>query len=219
MNASETNPLPRAWPLPLRVGFRFLFCYLVLCLVDPTTLSLVSAISITLGIGEALLEKLRGPWSSAVHWVGERMMGVSVSLEPSGSSDTTYEWTNRAACALIALVAAFAWRCLDRHRLRYAAAHRFLRNLLRLHLVLTLLGYASVKAIPLQFGNLGPTDRLIPVGEQSPQRPVVEIHGGGAGIHPPHASLRACLTIRRGPDPEETAGCRGGTSERTRRGR
>jgi hypothetical protein len=156
MNIEPSNPI---WPSPLRIGFRFVFSYLMLYLFNPTAETLLHSIPAYFGWGWSLPNSLAVPWAGVVRWTGERMLGLAMP----------YNWMDRICCALLAFVATIVWSWLDRRRPDYAGVHAFLRGAIRVYLVLSLFAYASVKVIPVQFGNLGPADWLLPFGEQLPR--------------------------------------------------
>ncbi|MEO8429605.1 MAG: hypothetical protein ABI651_21135, partial [Verrucomicrobiota bacterium] len=179
MTATAT-PTPR-WPLPLRAGFRFVFSYLILYLFDPTGEGLPHTVLNHLGVSTRMLHPLRIPWEAAVKWTGEHVFGVAIAGVTSGASDNTYGWVNMACRTAIALAATLLWSWLDRRRLGYVTAHEFLRGLVRLYLVLSLLVFASVKAIPLQFEEINWADLLVTFGEQSPSGLLWRFMGASPG--------------------------------------
>ena len=84
-----SNRPPPPWPLPVCIGFRFVFSYLMLFLFDPTAETMPHSIPAHLGFGCSLLNFHAVPWAAAVPWTSELMFGISVNWDPtSGSSDS-----------------------------------------------------------------------------------------------------------------------------------
>jgi len=154
MNVETLKP---AWPLPLRIGFRFVFSYLMLYLFNPTAETLLHAVPAHSGFGWPVLKLLATPWAAAVQWTGEGILGLSMPEE----------WMDTICCALLAFVVTLVWSWLDRRRPDYTKAHAFLRGAIRLYLVLTLVVYACLKVIPVQFKANTPADLLVRFGDQT----------------------------------------------------
>jgi len=95
-------------------------------------------------------------------------LGLELTVFPAGSGDTTYNYVELLAYALVALVGASAWTARVRARTLTARTLDTWRTYLRLALGAVMLSYGWVKVFPLQFGTLGPDDAFATYGESSP---------------------------------------------------
>jgi hypothetical protein len=151
---------PAAWGPARRLLFRFVFAYLVLYnLPFPLT---------ALPYTAEAAEPYQQLWHAAVPWVGEHVFGVTITVRPNGSGDTTYNYVQVFCFAVLAAAAAAAWTLLDRRRPDYARLHGWLRVYIRFALASAMILYGSVKVIKAQFPD-PPLDRLLqPFGDASP---------------------------------------------------
>ena len=78
MSDSPLSP----WSLPARIGFRFLFSFLLLTIFEP--FGFFGQIT---GLG-----RIGGPWESLVKWVGRERFGVNITVMPAGSGYTTFHY-------------------------------------------------------------------------------------------------------------------------------
>jgi hypothetical protein len=94
--------------------------------------------------------------------------GVGAHFHITGSGDTAINWIAVGLMLLTTLIVAVLWSTLDRQRREYRTLAAWLRFLLRLTLVFTLLGYGFDKIFPLQM----PPPLLAvlnePLGQSSP---------------------------------------------------
>jgi hypothetical protein len=148
-----------SWSAAHRLGFRFIFAYLVLYLF-PFPLDLL-------------------PWPA--QWWGAlqevvarfteiRVFGLAdaVPIVPTGSGDTMAAWAIQTAWLLLALGAAIVWTILDRRRRDYRRLHEWLRVYVRFALAGIMFGYGFAKIIPNQMPAPS-LERLVqPWGEFSP---------------------------------------------------
>jgi hypothetical protein len=104
-----------AWGPWKRIGFRWLFTYLVLYLL-PTFLSLLAYIP----KGDAVYNAYAKLWQVIVAWVGKVLFHLDITIFPNGSGDTTYNYVEILCFAAVAAVAALLWTLLNRRRLEYA---------------------------------------------------------------------------------------------------
>ena len=144
--------------LPARIGFRFLFSFLLLTIFEP--FGFFGQIT---GLG-----RIGGPWESLVKWVGREGFGVNITVMPAGSGDTTFNYVELACWVFIAAMVTLVWSLLDRKRAGYDELHGWLRSAVRAYLGLAMLAYGINKLVPIQFGSLRLAEMLQPIGEQSP---------------------------------------------------
>jgi hypothetical protein len=164
------EPVPIAAWTPLgRILFRFAFTYLLIYAFGCDNGTLFSLIPF--GGGDwlsahfALLwtkpaERLAGPFFGVT--------GVGAHAHITGSGDTAINWIAAGLMLLTALIVSVVWSILGRQRSQYRTLAAWLRFLLRLTLVFTLLGYGFDKFFPLQM----PPPLLAvlnePLGQSSP---------------------------------------------------
>jgi len=157
--ASRGQRSPRWSPLT-RLLFRFTFAYLVLYNV-PFPLEYVP-----------FAEKLVGPygelWNKLVPWVGKRVFGVAITVQPNGSGDTTWNYVQVFCLLVIAAAVTIVWTLLDRKRASYPRLYDGLRVYIRFALAAAMIGYGAFKVIQSQF-PASPFERLMqPFGDFSP---------------------------------------------------
>jgi hypothetical protein len=158
----ETAAAP-VWGPAKRIGFRWLFSYLVLYLF-PTYLGLVGYIP----HADTLITAYAGLWRAIVVWVGKILFHITITVFPAGSGDTTYNYVEILCFAATAAVAALVWTLLDRRRPNYARLHEWLRVYVRFGLGLTMIEYGASKVIPTQFSTPSLGRLLQPFGNASP---------------------------------------------------
>lgn len=148
------------WARTTKIAFRFLGTYAVLYIL-PFPIGAVP--------GSDLLGKpYEEFWHVVVPWVGQRALGLEITVRPNGSGDTTYNYVQVGILAAVAGAVALLWSLADRRRPHYRRLHGWLRIYVRFYLAIMLLSYAVVKVIPVQFPP-PPLDRLLqPYGDSSP---------------------------------------------------
>ncbi len=157
-----------AWPLPLRIAFRFCFCYLLLY-----SLPWGGAISIfqSFPYGAEATHPYISLWHAIDPWVAIHIFHLSgqrVTYFPTGSGDTTLNYIQNLLYLAIVLVATMVWSVLDRRRTQYRTLYAWLRLLVRYTLAFTLFGYGFAKIFPLQFQPARLRRLVEPYGEFSP---------------------------------------------------
>lgn len=158
-SAIESQPQEStAWPLPLRIAFRFFFIYWLLYIIPSAgAVSLFSLLPFG-GIGNKLGEWFAWPLAHLAHAVGFyifHLSGEGADWHPTGSGDTAMHYTLLFCIAVIAVVGTVIWSAIDerrRGRREYRTAYAWLRLALRITLAITLLGYGFAKVFPGQFG-------------------------------------------------------------------
>jgi hypothetical protein len=152
--------LATAWPLPLRIAFRFLFVYFIL--------AFFSAILGLLPPPGAL-----GSWHDEqvqpfFAWIGKTVFGVEITVFPNGSGDTTYNWVQFASHLAVAAAIAAVWSAVDRRRPSYPWLEDGLWIAMRFVLASAMFGYGVNKVFGLQFPEPGMQRLLQPYGDSSP---------------------------------------------------
>lgn len=147
--ASPTAPLraPRQptgpWPLPGRIGFRWLFTYFVLYQI-PFPLSALPV----LGVTEVWWTKL---WNAPLPWIGRTLFGIDTVRTgvSTGSGDQLADYLRSFLFAVVATIVAGLWTVL-----RDAPEHRRLArwwtSYTRYALAATLIVYGVAKVVPQQ---------------------------------------------------------------------
>jgi len=138
------------WTVLQRIGFRFLFVYLLLY------------ITTFFGIFNRLwLETL-------VKWVGQKVFGVTITMIANGSGDTTYHFVELFCLVTISAVATIIWSFVDRRCTAYPRLQEALHVGVRHFLALAMITYGAAKVVPMQFGTATPYTFTTPMGERSP---------------------------------------------------
>lgn len=173
--ATPADSARARWGLGRRIAFRMVFAYLVLyCLPFP-----VGSLPGT----DGLVEKYDALWEAVVPWLGSRLMGLTITVFPNGSGDTTFNYVQVLLFAVVAAGVTLVWSIVDRRRATYTALHAGLRVYIRYVLVASMLSYGLSKVFKSQFPF--PTlERLTqPVGELSPMGLVWTFMGYSKGYN------------------------------------
>ncbi|MEA2690912.1 MAG: hypothetical protein QOJ16_299 [Acidobacteriota bacterium] len=133
-----------------RLGFRFLFSYLLLYGFELALAGLP---------GTGWLQALwLGIWKVAVSWVGRHVLhlgggGQEIATVATGSGDRTFDYVQVLSMLALAALAALAWTALDRRRReeRDRRLYEGLRIFVRYTLALTLLAYGMSNVFKVQF--------------------------------------------------------------------
>jgi hypothetical protein len=161
---TESKP----WPFPLRVLFRFLFCYYVLYMLPAHgTANLLGTVP---GTSWLSLPYMR-MWDGVETWVAVHAFHLSGEITTrfaTGSGDTTLHYIETLCKIVVAFVGMAIWSVPGRRQMEYTRLHAWLRLFVRYTLGTTMLGYGFAKVFPLQFGTPGFLRLLEPYGEFSP---------------------------------------------------
>jgi hypothetical protein len=145
------------WPLWKRIGFRFLFAYLVLYSF-PFPLDFVPFAG----------DRLVWAWMTTWEALSKPFFHAAPEATPSGSGDTTWNYVLVACFLAVAAIATLIWSVLDRQRPNYVRLHQYLHAYIRFVLAAAMLQYGIAKVIPTQFPP-PPLDRLVQTyGDSSP---------------------------------------------------
>ena len=155
-----SNEFATEWGPARRILFRFVFVYFILY-IFPFPLNAIPGL-------ENVVKPYGELWNAIVPRVGKLLFGVTITVFPNGSGDTTYNYVQVFCLFLIAVTVAAIWTVLDRKRISYPALYRGLRVYVRYSLATTMITYGAVKVIKSQFPNPS-LDRLLqPFGDASP---------------------------------------------------
>jgi len=127
---------PQPWSLPVRLLFRFAFCY---------WLSFWTWVA-HFPFAEFVLQPYTNFWHAVCPWFAIHIFHLSgqrTTYFQTGSGDTTLDYIQSLIWLVLAAVAALIWSLLDRRRPDYRALHGWLRLLLRYALIFTLFGYRN----------------------------------------------------------------------------
>ena len=151
------------WSRGARVGFRFLFAYLVLYNLP---FPLGQEVTATEWLGEAY-EK---GWNKVVIFLGKHVLHLSheIAVEQTGSGDRTADFVLLGCYFVLATVTTIVWSLLDNKRAEYTKLHAGLRIYIRYALAATMISYGMFKVIKSQFPFPGPGRLVEPYGESSP---------------------------------------------------
>jgi hypothetical protein len=165
------------WGAAKRIGFRFVFVYLVLYIL-PFPLDLIRLYDVIarptptvwnapiLWLRDYVLNPYEELWKAVGVWVGGYVFGTEIQYFPAGSGDTTYNYVLVACFAAVAAVVTALWTAVDRKRVRYDRLFRALRFYVRFKLAAAMLTYGVAKVSQFPAPSL---DRLLqPLGEFSP---------------------------------------------------
>ena len=148
-------------PSPLgSLALRFVLAYLFIVIFPFPLDSLPGIPTVT----EAYSQLVHG----FVSWVARVAFGITITVFPNGSGDTTYNYVEVATFAALALVAALAATALARGRPVGARTLDLMRTYVRYYLAAVMLGYGFHKVLPLQFPAPGPDRLILSYGDSSP---------------------------------------------------
>jgi hypothetical protein len=158
------SPTPERWPVVSLIAFRFSFLYFGAYVLTTQMWNDFLAIP---SFGMPELSKLP-PMRNLVMWVGHTVFQVKPILAPTGSGDTTYDWTLAFTMLMLALVGTAVWSFVDRKATNYDRLGKWFRLFIRFALGTSLFGYGFAKLVPLQMPTLFLSRLLEPYGNFSP---------------------------------------------------
>ncbi len=165
------TPNRTAWPRSLRLGFRFLFLYLVQFALGSnhkTVFEKVPEFGVKLQ-GLLNLPYLRLSQWMAVHWL--YLVGPAAVPHASGFGDRALDWLTAGLMVAIAIMGTAVWSGFARGRdeaQREETLWLYLRFLLRLTVAVAMLWYGSIKLWPIQIESPSLAVLNEPVGNLSP---------------------------------------------------
>jgi hypothetical protein len=161
--APEQLVTPERWPLAMRLAFRFCFVYFGLYVVTTQMLRGMFPFKVPFfDLGKW------PPMRNLVMWTGHNLLNVKPILAPSGSGDTTYDWTQLVTMLGLALAATLIWSVVARETPNHERLHKWFRLFLRIALGTTMLTYGFAKLFPLQMPTIFLSRLLEPYGNFSP---------------------------------------------------
>jgi hypothetical protein len=132
---------PARWNLATRIGFRFVFAYLVLyCFPSPLDILPLPS----------LYSKYEALWTAIVTWVGKHLLGLNITVLQNGSGDRTYDYAQILCMFALAVAATLLWSVLDARRSNYEKLHQWLRLYVRIVLGMAMITYGSIKVVQSQ---------------------------------------------------------------------
>jgi uncharacterized membrane protein YphA (DoxX/SURF4 family) len=153
------------WNLAQRVGFRFLFSYLILFFLTGQEIGLIP-------FSTPLVERYTKLWYGIAVWTARHLLHTQYDfpMNGEGSGDTTFQWILLPCYLALAAAATILWSVLDRKRLHYKKLYAWLRLLLRFTLATAMITYGLVKVIPNQMPSPRSFTLLQRVGQLTPMR-------------------------------------------------
>jgi preprotein translocase subunit SecG len=162
----------KSWPLAIKIGFRFCFCYMMLYVFfngNVTPVSVLDGASLMTGlIGKPLFF----PFAKLSVFLGKRLFhlsGFAVTWHPGNSGDTALYWILTLSFLVISLLVTLFWSLLDHKRKNYDVLYAWLRFAIRIMLGVSMIFYALVKVfsfqmLPITLGQLNePLGQLAPM--------------------------------------------------------
>ncbi len=148
------------WNAAKKIGFRFLVAYTVLYSLQHLLGNL------------PLLGVTAGPWlklmDASVLWLGRHLFGLTITVRPAGSGDTTWNYVQLIFFLIAAALITAVWTAADRKRPDYARLYDWLRVFVRYTLGTIIIGYGAYKVVPSQFPFPFIDRMLEPLGNFSP---------------------------------------------------
>src|SRR6478735_1816906 len=159
---SEPTPEVR-WNLAQRVGFRFLFSYLVLFFLTGQEIGVIP-------FSTPLVERYTKLWYGIAVWTGRHLLHIRYDfpMNGDGSGDTTFQWILLPCYLALAAAATLLWSVLDRKRPHYKRLYAWFRLLLRFTLAMAMITYGIIKVIPNQMPSPRSFTLLQRVGQLTP---------------------------------------------------
>jgi uncharacterized membrane protein YphA (DoxX/SURF4 family) len=166
-NPASADLTPRPWSLPTRVGFRFVFCYLLM--LSFGMVGIMREFVLLFGTHASPTRGLLDPlWLRVVPWVAVHLLGLRMGAVSTDSSDTLFDYVFVVCQVLLAAGATLVWSLLDGRRTEYRVLLAWLRRIVGLVLACMLFTYGTDKIFPIQFGTLSLVRLSRRVGDLDP---------------------------------------------------
>jgi hypothetical protein len=154
------------WGLPLRIAFRFCFCYLLVYFN-------VAVLEVVPWLGSAAYRLTSGLGKAVVPWVGLHVLHLSTPVltyaQNTGSGDTLFDWVGELVYLAVAAGAAVVWSLFDRRRSDYRRLAEWALLYARLNLAFALFSYGLAKVVvAAQFPYPADSALLRNLGELTP---------------------------------------------------
>jgi hypothetical protein len=159
--ARETGPTPggSGWGLPRLVLFRFAVLYFVIYSF-PFPLNVIPGAEWPVG-------KIDAAMRIPVVWFADVFLGITITIFPNGSGDTTFNYVQVLLFAIVSVVGALVWTVVGKHNHDPVLRDRF-HIYLRYVLGYTMISYGLAKVLTTQFAPPGPDRLATTFGEFSP---------------------------------------------------
>ena len=191
MPTHDANHSPEpAWPLPVRVAFRFAFCYLLLyalCCGNATVWKTVPLVGNRLELVFWYPFKHVAPWFGR-HWF--HLSGAAAWLHVGVSNDQALTWISVGVMLVLAVVATAAWSVMDQ-RTSYERLLLWFRLVLRVCIAASMLIYGMMKVFPYQMTAPSLAVLNEPVGAMSPMTLLWTL----LGLHPLYEAICGGLEL------------------------
>lgn len=152
------------WPLWRRVIFRFLIAYWFVQIAPWDWIAVIP------GVGAAL-QWISIPNDWIVEFANKNVFHVrDVLVQPNGSGDTSFAWTELWLYLSFALTACIVWSVIDRKRLAYPRLEYWLRSLLRFYIAMAAVSYGIIKVFAMQMIFPSLSQLATPLGDFLPMR-------------------------------------------------
>ena len=149
------------WTALARIVFRFALVYLVL---TGCYFIFVFADRMTAFLGKPF----NALWRPFTLWTAAHLFHWTGAVEPVFVRDTRYLYALLTCFLIFSIIAALAWRALDRRREQYVALNHWLRVFVRYVLAYLMLHYGMDKVFLIQFPAPGLGRLVEPFGNYSP---------------------------------------------------
>jgi uncharacterized membrane protein YphA (DoxX/SURF4 family) len=161
---SAPAPAPAAWPLWVKVSFRFWSIYFFLHMF-PQPLGWLHGT-------DTVARWFHMPVYDAAAWIGRHVYGMTreLSYQETGSGDTSLDYIRLSMIVILTVVGTAAWSIVDRRRPNHDRLHRWMRVYLRYGLGIILLTYGVMKLFKGQFPDLMLYSQYQRYGNSSPMR-------------------------------------------------
>lgn len=163
--AHAADELPVTWGVLRKIGFRLMFCYILLFGLD--ALRLVCLIIVYHLTGKFSASPFDRFWGVVVPWVAHYLFYLPRGFQyvAADSGDSVSDYLQIVASLLIAAIVAAIWSFLDSKRPNYRRLNQWIRLYAQFVLAATMFSYGFDKVIPLQFGELTPSRLSTQIGD------------------------------------------------------
>ncbi|MGY3793908.1 hypothetical protein [Aquimarina sp. 433] len=165
MAVKQTLNTSGHWKLPTKIIFRFFFVYLFLN-IFPFPFYYINLIP---GLPNIFYFYYDGLEQLCL-WTGRNILNITyeISLDPTGSGDTTADYVYLFIYLCISVIATIIWSFIDLKRSNYNKLLLYTTTIVRYYLITIMFSYGFSKAFTLQFSELRNVDLIKPFGNQSP---------------------------------------------------
>ena len=187
-NAYSDATRAQDWPLWKRVGFRFVFCYLLLyalCCGNATFWKTFPR------IGDRLELMFWYPFKHAAPWFGTHIFhltGNSARLHVGVSNDQALTWISVGVMLVVAAVGTLIWSALDQRK-SYSRLMLWFRLALRVCIASSMIIYGMLKLFPNQMSPPSLAVLNEPVGNMSPMTLLWTL----LGLHPLYECIAGAI--------------------------